>query len=135
MLWTMPSLTTFGRTGVVLVPAPPDTRLRLLKTLREIYLDNAPTRWISGYVFMNLTTLSLVIPRRHQEPHFKAGQGRNTFPSLCTLRLLQTRITLMFSPANWGQKNLHKLVHMIWGVAKTEYEGDFHVFCAEAQPS
>jgi hypothetical protein len=128
-------------TDVVLMPVPPETRLPLLKTLREIYLRDAPTEWMSGHVFMNLATLSIVISVYEvgrQELHFNAGQGQNTFPGLCTIRLLQRR-SRTFSPANWGPIKLDRLVHMIWGAAevrKTEYEeDDFHVFCAEALPS
>jgi hypothetical protein len=126
-------------TVVVLIPVPPDARLPLLKTLREIYLNDAPTKWISGHVFINLTTLSIVIPRsHHQEFHFNAAQARNTFPCLCTLRLLQ-RCSQTFSVADWGPRKLDQLVHMIWGeaeVRKTEYEEDsFQVFCAAALPS
>jgi len=111
--------------------------LPLLKTLREIYLENAPIEWMSGYVFMNLATLSVAISygvyeARSQEFHFNAG--RNTFPCLCTIRLLHRR--LEYSPRNWGQQKLDQLLHMIWGpaeVRKTEHkEGDYHVFCAEA---
>jgi hypothetical protein len=126
-------------TDAILVPVPPDTRLPLLSTLRKIYLDNVETRWMCGHVFINLAVLSVVIPRYYQEFHFNAGQGRNTFPCLCTIRLLQTRRTLMFSPENWGLKQLDQMVNMIWGAAdvrKTEYEeDDFWVFCAEALQS
>jgi hypothetical protein len=122
-------------TRAVLAPVPPDTKLPLLKTLREIYVENAPTEWMSGNIFMNLATLSVVIPRsgaRHQEFHFDAGRGRSTFPCLRTVRLLTIHSTL---PTNWIQKKLDQLVHMIWGVVevrKTEYgEGNFWVFCAE----
>jgi hypothetical protein len=128
-------------TYVVLMPVPPNTRLPLLKTLREIYLKDAPTEWMSGHVFMNLATLSIVISVYgvgREEIHFNAGQGRNTFPCLCTIRLLQRR-SRSFSPANWGSRTLERLVHLIWGAAevrKTESEeDDFHVFCAEALPS
>jgi hypothetical protein len=128
-------------TDAVLMPVPPDTRLPLLKTLREIYLKDAPAEWMSGHVFMNLVTLSIVISVYEvgrQEIHFNAGQGRNTFPCLCTIRLLQRR-SRTFSPADWGPRKLGRLVHMIWGAAevrKTEYqEDDFHVFCAEALSS
>jgi hypothetical protein len=124
-------------TNVVLVPVPPYIRLPLFKTLREIYLDG-PTKWMSGHVFMNLATLSIVIPGYPGELHLNAVQGRNTFPCLCSIRLLQERGPI-FSPAEWGPRELDRLVHMIWGVAevrKTEYEEDnFHVFCAEALPS
>jgi hypothetical protein len=70
-------------TNVVLVPVLPDTRLPLFSTLREIYLEEAPTEWMSGHVFIN--TLSIVIHTEHQGFHFNAGQGRNTFPCLCTI--------------------------------------------------
>jgi hypothetical protein len=129
-------------TRVVLAPVLPDTSLPLFSTLREIYMEDAPTRWMSSHVFMNLATLSVVIPKsglRHQEFHFNAGQGRNNFPCLCTIHLLQTRRDMIFSPSNWCRKKLDQLVHMIWGAAevrKTEYEeDDFRVFCAEALQS
>jgi hypothetical protein len=131
-------------TGVVLLPVPPDPRLPLLKTLQEIYLKNAPTEWMSGHVFMNLATLSIVIPPYevgHQEFYFNAGLGQNTFPYLCTIRLLQTRRNLIFFPKKGmgSPKKLDQLVHMIWGAAevcKTEYKEDnFHIFCAEALSS
>jgi hypothetical protein len=67
-------------TDVVLVPVPPDTRLPSLQTLREIYLDNAPTEWMSGHVFMNLATLNIVISTYGAGLRFSAGLGRNTFP-------------------------------------------------------
>jgi hypothetical protein len=128
-------------TNVVLVPVPPETRLPLFKTLREIYLKNVPTEWMSGHIFMNLTTLSVAISIReaaYQKFHFNSEQGRNTLPCLTTIRLLQRR-SLIISPVNWGPKKLDRLVHMIWGAAevrKTEYEEDvFHVFCAEVLSS
>jgi hypothetical protein len=128
-------------TGVVLVPVLTDTRLSLLSTLRAIYLEDSPTQWMSGHVFMNLATLSIAISRDeagHQEFDFNAEQGRKTFPCLCTIRLLQRR-SLSFSPANWGQRKLDQLVDLIWGAAevrKAEFEEDgFHVLCAEALPS
>jgi hypothetical protein len=77
--------------GIFLVPVLPDTTLPLCSTLRGIYLDNAPTEWMSGHVFMNLATLSIVIQAGYQGFHFTAGQGRNTFPCLCTIRLLHRR--------------------------------------------
>jgi hypothetical protein len=62
-------------TDVVLMPVPLDTRLPLFSTLREIYLKDAPTEWMSGHVFMNLAVLSIFIPRCHEEFHFNAEQG------------------------------------------------------------
>jgi hypothetical protein len=126
-------------TNVVLDPVPPDTRLPLFQTLREIYLKNVPTAWMSGHIFMNLTTLSIVISvydARYQEFYFNAGQGRNPFPSLCTFRLLTSAPIF---PTNWAQNKIDQLVHIIWGgveVRKTEYEEDgFHVLCTEGLPS
>jgi hypothetical protein len=120
-------------THAVLVPVPPDTRLPLFSTLREIYLDDTPTKWMSGHVFVNLAILSIGGELTPHEFHFNAGQGRNTFPSLCTIRLLQVWI------GGCCHERLGQLIHMIWGageVRKTEYkEDDFHVLCAEALPS
>jgi hypothetical protein len=122
-------------TDVVLTPVPPNTTLPLFSTLREIYLKNAPTKWMSGHVFTNLATLSIVIQAEYQGFHFNAGLGRNTFPWLRTIRLLQSSWML----EGQGQKRLDQLVHMIWGaveVRKTESEEDgCHVFCAEALSS
>jgi hypothetical protein len=123
-------------TRVVLLPVRPDTRLPLFSTLREIYLNDAPTDWMSGHVFMNLVTLSIVIEAGDLGFHFNAGQGRNTFPRLCTIRLLQG--SWVYSECR-GQERLDQLVHMIWGAAevrKTESEEDgYQVFCAEALSS
>jgi hypothetical protein len=122
-------------TNVVLMSVPPNTTLPLFSTLREIYLKNAPTKWVSGHVFMNLATLSIVIQAEYQGFHFNAGLGRNTFPCLRTIRLLQSSWML----EGRGQKRLDQLVYMIWGaveVRKTESEEDgCHVFCAEALSS
>jgi hypothetical protein len=133
---------TLRVTNVVLVPIPPDTSLPLFSTLQEIYLENAPAEWMSGHVFMNLATFSISISAyeaRHQEFYFDAGLGRDTFPCLRTIRLLQTKPVLNRSWVKHGPKKLDQLVHMIWGMAevrKTEYEEDyFHVLCAEALPS
>jgi hypothetical protein len=97
---------------------------------------------MSGHVFMNLATLSIVISTYGAGLRsFSAGLGRNTFPCLCTIRLLQTRLSpVLFSgKGEGGSKKLDQLVHMIWGAAevrKTEYKEDgFHVLCAEALPS
>jgi hypothetical protein len=126
-------------TRVVLMPVPPNTKLPWLKTLREIYLNHAPTKWMSGYVFMNLATLSITFYEAGR--YLNGGLGRNTFPCLCTIRLLQTRRDEIFFPETGreGPEKLDQLVHVIWGAAevrKTEYEEDgFHVLCAEALPS
>jgi hypothetical protein len=126
-------------TNVALLPVPPDTSFPLFLTLQEIYVEDARTKWMSGHVFMNLTTLSLVVYAGRQGFHFNAGQGRNTFPCLRTVRLLQRRSWNVSLATNWGPGKLDQLVHMIWGAAevrKAEYEeGSFYVFCAEALPS
>jgi hypothetical protein len=123
--------------NVLFMPVPPDRRLPLLKTLRELYLEDSPTDWMSGYVFMNLTTFIIVSSVYDVGICFSAGQGQATFPCLCTIRLLHRRLD--YSPRNWGQKKLDQLVCMIWGAAevrKTDYEeDDFHVFRAEALSS
>jgi hypothetical protein len=122
--------------NIVLLPASSDTRLPLFSTLQEISLERAPTEWMSGHVFMKLATLSIAIQAGHQGFQFNIGQGRNSFPCLCTIRLL---LNSWVSSGGRGHKILDQLVHMIWGaveVRKTEYEeDDFQVFCAEAPSS